>query len=84
MMDREVAIKVPNEFQPYAEAASMRMRYVFPNWEVVVESSTIRLGNVEPDTEADARREVVFALYRERIRSEGAPLRELLLRSVMA
>jgi hypothetical protein len=84
MMDREIAIKVPDEFLPYAEAASMRMRYVFPGWEIVIESCTIRLGNIGPQSEADARREVAYALYRERIRSEGAPLRELLLKSVMA
>jgi len=84
MMDNAIAIKIPNEFEPYAEVASMRMRYVFPKWEIVLESNTIRLSNIGPEAEADARREVAYALYRERIRNEGAPLRELLLKSVMA
>jgi hypothetical protein len=83
-MNSDIAVEVQEDFQGYAQAAVMRLQYLFPAWEISVKPGAIEVRNIQPSTEAEALREVAYALYRERIRSEGAALRELLLTSVMA
>jgi len=76
-------IDIAESFACHIDAAVTRLRYLHPEWDISASASKV---NVTVTSEAQApvaRREVNYALYRERIRSEGAPLRELLLKSVM-
>ena len=79
-----VNIAVPESFACYADAAATRLRYLFPSWEIDAVPEGIRVSKIGPGDKTLVQREVNYALYRERIRAEGEPLRELLLRSVMA
>ena len=77
-----IDIDIPESFKVYVDPAVARLRYLFPAWEITVCGSKLCIANVED--EAFVRRETNYAFYRERIRAEGAPIRELLLRSVLA
>jgi hypothetical protein len=79
-----VEIDIAESFACHIDAAVTRLRYLYPDWSISADDDKVNVI-VASDTEASlARREVNYALYRERIRVEGAPLRELLLKSVMS
>jgi hypothetical protein len=81
----EIELEVPAEFQAHVAAAVMRLGYLHPLWAInAAKPGAIVVSLVRPEDASEARREVTYALYRERIRSEGAPLRELLLKTVVA
>ena len=82
-MSAIVEIDVAETFLSHIDAAITRLRYLNPSWLISAEPTRIKITLPVDGEEATARREVNYALYRERIRSEGAPLRELLLKSVM-
>lgn len=81
----EIKVEVPAEFQAHVAPAVMRLAYLHPSW--TISSATpdaIAVSLVQAEDADEARREVTYALYRERIRAEGAPLRELLLKTMVA
>jgi hypothetical protein len=81
----EIEVEVPAEFQDHVAAAVMRLGYLHPSWTInAAKPNAIVVNLVRAEDAGDARREVTYALYRERIRSEGAPLRELLLKTMVA
>lgn len=79
----DVIIGIPKGFCDHVDTALLRLRYLYPSWEMSVASGLFKVANVPSSEVPLVQREVNYALYRERIRSEGAPLRELLLKSVM-
>lgn len=81
----EIEVEVPAEFQAHVAAAVMRLGYLHPSWAInAAKPNAIVVSVVRAEEEGEARREVTYTLYRERIRSEGAPLRELLLKTMVA
>ncbi|MBL8597786.1 MAG: hypothetical protein JNL14_08610 [Devosia sp.] len=81
----EIEVEVPSEFQPHVAAAVMRLGYLHPSWTIsAAKPNAIVVSVVRAEDAGEARREVTYALYRERIRAEGAPLRELLLKTMVA
>ena len=82
-MNVNLEIDIPESFHAHVEAAVMRLRYLHPSWEMSEAPGVVKVTNVPASDVPAVRREVNYAIYRERIRSEGAPLRELLLKSVM-
>jgi hypothetical protein len=81
----EIEVDVPAEFQTHIAAAVMRLGYLHPSWTIsAAKPDAIVVSSVRAEDAGEARREVTYALYRERIRSEGAPLRELLLKTIVA
>lgn len=81
----EIEVEVPSEFQAHVAAAVMRLGYLHPSWTInASRPDAIAVSVVRAEEEGEARREVTYALYRERIRAEGAPLRELLLKTMVA
>lgn len=83
-MNADLIIEIPDGFGAYAGTALLRLRYLYPTWEMSEAPGFVKVAHVAPSEVPVVRREINYALYRERIRSEGAPLRELLLKSVMA
>jgi hypothetical protein len=80
-----IEVDVAEEFQAFVAAAVTRLGYLHPSWTITPSKpNTIILSFASADDGAEARREVTYALYRERIRFEGAPLRELLLKTMVA
>ena len=82
-MNVNLAIDIPESFHAHVDAAVMRLRYLHPSWEISEGPGLVKVTNVAASYVLAVRREVNYAIYRERIRSEGAPLRKLLLKSVM-
>lgn len=81
----EIEVDVPAEFQAHIAAAVMRLGYLHPSWTIrAAKPDAIVVSFAKAEDAGEARREVTYALYRERIRSEGAPLRELLLKTMVA
>lgn len=63
-------------FEPYAEAAISRLRYVHPALHFDLLSPTsVEVTGVQPDAETTMRREITYQLYREKIYQEGLPMR---------
>lgn len=79
----DVDVIVEESFGRHVEAALSRLRYLHPSWDIVHIGAKITVSKVDLQSHSDVRREVNYALYRERILVEGAPLRELLLKSVL-
>jgi len=82
-MNVNLEIDIPESFHAHVDAAVMRLRYLHPSWEMSKEPGLVKVTNVAASDVPTVQREVNYAIYRERIRSEGAPLRELLLKSIM-
>ncbi|KQN77494.1 hypothetical protein [Devosia sp. Leaf64] len=83
-MKINVEVDIAESFAWHIDAAVTRLRYLYPDWSISADVAKVNVS-VESDSQASlARREINYALYRERIRAEGAPLRELLLKSVMS
>lgn len=80
----DLEIDIAEGFGCHIDAAVTRLRYLYPSWVISAESSKVKVTITLASDAPIAQREVNYALYRERIRSEGAPLRELLLKSVMS
>ena len=78
-----ITIIVPESFTEFVDAAITRLRYLFSSWDIVAVRGGICVSTRAAADRTLVQREVNYALYRERIRSEGQSLRELLLRSVM-
>jgi hypothetical protein len=79
-----VEVDIAESFACHIDAAVTRLRYLYPDWSISDDGGKVSVI-VETDAQVSlARREINYALYRERIRTEGAPLRELLLKSVMS
>lgn len=78
-------ICVPPEFSEHLDRALVRLAYLFPEFQVSqsdLDQLTIRVRHTPKlDTEAFSR-ELHHALAREKIRSEGEPLRRALLHSI--
>lgn len=81
----EIEVYVPEEFQAHIAAAVMRLGYLHQSWAISAPKlNAIVVSVAGAENEGEARREVTYALYRERINAEGAPLRELLLKTMVA
>lgn len=82
-MTVKVEIEIAESFGCHIDAAVTRLRYLHPNWTISTSPTMVYVTVASTIEEIAVRRDVNYALYRERIRSESAPLRELLLKSVM-
>lgn len=75
-------IQVPQPLRRHAEMAIVRLGYLYPRHEFSVEDGVLHVrghGDADPAT---IRREVLHAVYREKIYDETLPLRQTLLEMV--
>jgi hypothetical protein len=75
---------VPSPFQPHAAAALVRLQYLFPAVSFVLDDGGFAVEPTDDVSVADLRREIAYALYREKIYVDTLPMREALLRAVTA
>ena len=81
----EIQVEVPEEFQAHTAAVIMRLGYLHPSWTITAPNPNAIIVSIAPTENGSvAKREVTYALYRELARSERAPLRELLLKTMVA
>lgn len=69
--------KVPSEYAKYVDSAVMRLSYLRSQWSFVVCDGIIEVHAKAPPE--DVVREVMHAIYREKIYAETLPLRRELL-----
>lgn len=67
---------------PYLGSALARMRYLYPDIEFVVKGNVVEVAGKANRPSAAAERDVLYALYREKIYAETLPLRRALIEAV--
>lgn len=81
MTDRFV-IPLTKAMVPHAETAITRLGYLYPTLQFAIANDGIEIaGNSEQPTD-HLRREVMYAVYREKILADTLPLRSALLAAV--
>ena len=77
-------VPVPKAFWPYVDPALERLRYLYPKAVFTVEKAgeCIRAESTESMDEETLRREIHYAVYREKIYAETLSLRRSLVEAV--
>ena len=68
-------IEVGSGFVPYVEATALRLGYTEQAFSVLADGSRFRVTARAPLDREAIERKIAHALYREKIRTESAPLR---------
>jgi hypothetical protein len=76
-----VVADIPQTLLPYAEPALARLRYLYPRLTFALCESGIKV-NGDTSVVSIAAREVLYAVYREKIYAETLPLRRSLIDAV--
>lgn len=76
------SIPVPTELESYAASAITRLGYIFPATYFSLNQATIDVET--SDDPILIRRDVLHAIYRERIRSETEDIRSSLIRALVS
>lgn len=80
---RTTMVEIAEVVQPFISPALIRLRYLYPNARFAVVDKNIE---VHADPEADMSllyREVLYAVYREKIYAETLGMRRALIEAVM-
>ncbi|SHK60557.1 hypothetical protein SAMN05444000_1459 [Shimia gijangensis] len=78
----EITISYEDILKPYVKDALARLGYIFPELDLVSSGSGIRVRSSNPFDELALKKEIRYALYRSKIRAEGAQNRAALYSSV--
>lgn len=78
----DVAIDIPEAMRGYIDAAITRVGYVQVRWVISRVENRIVVRSTADASESDIRREVLYAVYREKILSETMDMRRALLETV--
>lgn len=83
MAESSETVRVPAwDFAPeYVRAALMRLGYLHPEWSIEFSPAQIEVAGATESAE-QVRREVHYAIYREKILSETMDMRRSLLEAV--
>lgn len=76
-------IEVDASLRPYLPTAATRLGYLYPDVQFVVRTDGVELVGTDIDLAA-MRREVLHAVYRERVFAETLPLRRTLIDGLLA
>lgn len=80
MASNSLEISVPEGFAQYMDAAIIRLQYLFPKIVFQIEGQSITVENCPHDV-AELRKEISYALYREKIYAENIEIRRELFRT---
>jgi len=80
----QVAIPVIEVLRPVAELALVRLGYLNPKLTFKYLEHSIVVSSLDVMDEAQIRRDVLYALYREKIYAETLPMRKALVNLVSA
>ncbi|MER8640398.1 hypothetical protein NKJ81_31450 [Mesorhizobium sp. M0018] len=80
----QVTIEIPQDFQRFAEGALIRLQVQYPSLRFSASGQGVAVEELPPDRLDDLRKNVLHAIYREKIYSETLPLRQALIRAVTA
>ncbi|WP_112098756.1 hypothetical protein [Mesorhizobium hawassense] len=80
----QAAIEIPQDFQCFVEGALIRLQVQYPSLRFSASSHGVEVEELPPDRLDDLRKNVLHAIYREKIYSETLPLRHALIGAVTA
>lgn len=78
----DVIIDIPQSMQDYADAAVVRVGYARTTWVISRHDRAIVVRAPADAGASEIRREVLYAVYREKILSETMDMRRALLETV--
>lgn len=71
------------ELRAFRGAAVARLNYIRPDWRMALSDDGIDVETSAEESAETVRREVNYAVYREKIYQETLPLRQALVEAVM-
>lgn len=77
-------IEIPQGFQRFVEGALMRLQVQYPSLRFSASSQGVAVEEIPPDRLDDLRKNVLHAIYREKIYLETLPLRHAMIGAVTA
>jgi hypothetical protein len=80
----QATIEIPQDFQRFVEGALFRLQAQYPSLRFSASGQGVEVEELPPDRLDDLRKNVLHAVYREKIYSETLPLRHALIRAVTA
>lgn len=78
----ECVVEIPPQFQKYADAAMLRLQALYPNCRLAWRSGAISIGSSAGIAEDQLRKDILYAVYREKIYAETLSTREALVAAV--
>lgn len=79
-----LSIEFPARFRQYAEAALLRLQVRYPDVVFLLGESKIEATPENESGVAGLRRDILHAIYAEKVYTETLPMRQALLMAVMA
>ena len=80
----QAAVEIPHDFQRFVEGALIRLKIQYPSLRFSTSGQGIEVGELPPDRLDELRKNILHAIYREKIYSETLPLRHALINAVTA
>jgi len=80
----QATIEIPQNFQCFVEGALIRLQVQYPSLRFSASSHGVAVEEIPPERLDDLRKNVLHAIYREKIYSETLPLRQALIGAVTA
>jgi hypothetical protein len=80
----DFAVEIAQAFQPYLEAAVLRLGSQYPSLRFLVRDAVIAVAGATPENQSEIRKAVLHAVYREKIYAETLPMRQALVAAVTA
>ncbi|WP_095081609.1 hypothetical protein [Mesorhizobium sophorae] len=80
--ESEFVVEIPPQFEKYADAAMLRVQALYPNCRLAWKGGTISIGSSGGIAEDQLRKDILHAVYREKIYAETLFTREALVAAV--
>ncbi|TPL51528.1 hypothetical protein [Mesorhizobium sp. B2-4-6] len=81
-IEAEFVVDIPPQFEKHADAAMLRLQALYPNCRLVWKGDTISIGSSGGIAEDQLRKDILHAVYREKIYAETLVTREALVAAV--
>jgi hypothetical protein len=75
-------VEIPPQFEKYADAAMLRLQALYPNCRLSGKGGTISIGSSGGIAEEQLRKDILYAVYREKIYAETLVTRQALVAAV--
>ncbi|TGQ77339.1 MULTISPECIES: hypothetical protein [unclassified Mesorhizobium] len=80
----QATIEIPQNFQCFVEGALIRLQVQYPSLRFSASGHGVAVEEIPPERLDDLRKNVLHAIYREKIYSETLSLRQALIGAVTA
>ncbi|MDX8456021.1 hypothetical protein RFM98_25135 [Mesorhizobium sp. VK9D] len=80
----QLAVEIPQTFQQFVDGALLRLQAQHPHLRFTATESGVEVQGVAAAAADEIRRQVSYAVYREKVYAETLPLRQNLINAVTA